>query len=293
MADPGRTPPGDPGPGAPAVRGADRGTPAYPRGLADLADAPARAWIRGTVPDVDACVAIVGARAATAYGTAFARALASDLARQGVTVVSGLARGIDAAAHRGALEAGGLTVAVLPSGLDTITPRHHADLARAIASHGALVTEWPAGGPVARGVFVRRNRLIAALASVTVVVEASSTSGALTTARFARRLGRPVLALPGDVDRPTSRGCHALLRGGARLCEHAGDVLALLPHGVGAEARLTASLGRRPRAVESLAARAGLAVPEALELLLRLEWAGAARAFPGQRWGAVPRAAGR
>jgi len=280
-ADPTAIPP-RPRPGD--LRAAAHGASGYPRGLDDLRDPPARVWLRGAVPDLDASVAVVGARGATPYGIARAHALAGDLARLGIAVVSGLARGIDAAAHRGALEAGGVTVAVLPGGLDAITPRHHADLAETIAGRGALVTEWASGGPVARGVFVMRNRLIAALAAVTVVVEASTTSGALHTAAFARRLGRPVLAVPGDVDRPTSRGCHALLRGGARVCEDAADVLAALPRGTGARARLLDALGSRPAGLEAIARRAGTTLPETLELLLRLEWAGSARALPGQRW---------
>ena len=201
--------------------------PAYPKGLRDLADAPARLFVLGSVP-AGPGVAVVGSRAATPYGLLFARRLACDLARLGVPVVSGLARGIDAAAHLGALEGGGRTVAVLPSGLDSITPAHHADLAARIAARGALITEIESGGPRFRGQFVERNRLIAAFAAATVVVEAAEGSGALTTAAAAARLGRPLLAVPGDVSRPTARGCHQLLRSGAALCEHAGDVLAAL-----------------------------------------------------------------
>src|SRR6185503_14015424 len=133
----------------------------------------------------------------------------------GFTVVSGLARGIDAAAHRGALDAGAGTVAVLPGGLDAIAPRHHRGLAEEIATRGGLLTEVASGEPHP-GHFIRRNRLIAALGAATLVVEAAERSGALSTAAAARRLGRPVLAVPGDVDRATSRGCHALIRAGAR-----------------------------------------------------------------------------
>jgi len=143
---------------------------------------------------------------------------------------------------------------------------------------------------VARGVFVERNRLIAGLAAATVVVEAAERSGALSTAAAARRLGRPLLAVPGDVDRPTARGVHALIRGGAALCEHAGDVVAALaaagaPATPAPESRLLAALAGGPRPIEALAGVAGLPLDQTLAALLRLEWAGAARALPGQRWG--------
>jgi len=208
-------------------------------------------------------------------------------------VVSGLARGIDGAAHRGALEAGGASVAVLPGGLDAVTPRHHAGLAEALCARGGLVSERASGPPPFRGTFLDRNRLIAALGAATVVVEAAARSGALATAAAARRLGRPVLAVPGDVDRETSRGTHALIRAGAALCEGAGDVLRALGGTRGARAespheRLRAALRVEPRGVDALAAHAGLAVDEALGLLLELEWAGIAVRVPGQRWRRTP-----
>lgn len=281
----------------PGVRALPASAPGYPPGLRDLPDAPAEVFVRGgELPAVDRAVAIVGSRAASSYGMAQAHRLAGDLARVGIVVVSGLARGIDAAAHRGALEAGGRTVAVIPSGLDAITPRHHHDLAAAIAARGALLSEVASGGPRGRGEFVERNRLIAALAAATVVVEAAVRSGALSTAAAARRIGRPVLAVPGDIDRETARGCHGLLRRGARLCEEAADVLAAIagahPEGPGeaaagggsAEARVLAALDPRGRTVDALAEASGLGVPETLAALLALQWSGAAEARPGQRW---------
>jgi DNA processing protein len=226
------------------------------------------------------------------------------ISRLGLVVVSGLARGIDAAAHRGALAADGATVAVLPSGLDRITPLHHQEMAERIVVRGALVSELAAGPPRFRGEFVRRNRLIAALAAATVVVEAAEQSGALSTADAARALGRAVLAVPGDVDRETARGCHRLLRDGATLCEHAGDVMRAMERwsatrvetpeeaslGVAAppEARLLAALANAPRSIETLAHDAALDIPEAMAGLLALEWAGSARALPGQRWIRTP-----
>jgi DNA processing protein len=259
----------------------------YPQALRARPDAPAALYVRGTLPPVEGAVAVVGSRAASPYGLGVARALAADLARAGLVVVSGLARGIDTAAHEAALAAGGASVAVVPAGLDHVVPREHRGLAERLAARGALVSEWPAGPPPFRGAFVSRNRIIAALAAATVVVEADEASGALATAAAARGYGRPVLAVPGDVDRPTSRGCLGLLRGGARVCAGAGDVLGVLPRaatGSAPEARMLAALGPRPEPLETLAARAGLGVDAALAALLRLEWAGAAASRPGQRY---------
>jgi len=272
-----------------------RGQPDYPRGLDDLADPPPALFVRGTLPDLDAAVAIVGARAATPYGVAMARRLAADLAGLGFAVVSGLARGIDGAAHEGALDRGGATVAVLPGGLDAVTPRHHRSLAERMIEHGAWASEWASGPPPYRGVFLQRNRLIAGLAAVTVVVEAAERSGSLSTAAAARRMNRPVLAVPGDVDRPTSHGCHALLRAGAHLCEGVDDVLAVLrvaQPGMTAEARILAALTPQAAPLEAIAKRAGLAARETLAGLLKLEWSGVVASAPGQRWTRRVRAAG-
>ena len=261
------------------------GASGYPDGLSDLPDAPAEVHVRGRVPERCQCVALVGARAATPYGLRVAGTLARDLAAVGLTVVSGLARGIDAAAHRGALEAGGATVAVLPAGLDHITPAHHRDLANQIAGCGGLFSEYATGPPWGRGAFVRRNRLIAAQSSAVVVVEAGEDSGALSTAKVARSLGRPLFAVPGDVDRPASQGCLALLRDGARVCVSAADVLAVVPPvAARAESRLLDALRAEPASLEALAARSGLGLSESLALLLRLQWAGAVQSCPGQRW---------
>lgn len=284
------------------TRALPRDHPHFPVGLRDLEDAPSRIYVRGALPPaLDSAVAIVGSRAASSYGRAIAERLAADLARLGLAVVSGLARGIDASAHRGALAAGGATWAVVPSGLDRITPRHHQQLADAIAQRGGLLTEIEHDGPRWASDFIARNRLIAALAGATVVVEAAVRSGALSTAAAARRLGRKVLAVPGDVDRETARGCHQLLRRGALLCENASDVLRALDRAglergaaersprATAESRLWSALASDPCPVESIAARAGVTLDQALAGLLALEWAGSARAWPGQRWARVPR----
>jgi len=272
-------------------RAIPRGAPEWPAGLLDLADPPDLLHVRGTIPRVP-LVAIVGARAATPYGLAVAERLAHDLVRLGKGVVSGLAHGIDAAAHRGALEAGGATVAMLPCGHDCITPRGHEELAARIAASGAVVTEYPDGTSARKWMFLARNRLIAACADAVVVVEARERSGALATAAHARGLARPLLAVPGDVDRPSSRGCHALIRAGARLCEGPADVLTALEargatSSAGAEdspaMRLLAALDA-PVTLEACARACGLTIGEAQARLLELEWSGLARSAPGARW---------
>jgi len=204
-------------------------------------------------------------------------------------VMSGLARGIDSAAHSGALAAGGRTAAVIASAFDLITAGPQAQLAGRIAGSGAVLSEVGEGGPFGRGAFVKRNRLIAACTAATVVVEAADDGGALTTAAVARALGRPVLAVPGDLDRPASRGTLALLRAGARVCGDAGDVLAAMgplptPADEDPGRRLLARLGAEPATVEDLARACGLATPETLARLLRLQWSGLAQAQPGGRW---------
>jgi DNA processing protein len=265
----------------------ERGAPGYPAAHLDLPDPPACWYVRGRWPVAGPAVAIVGSRAASAYGRAVARRLAFDLAGQGVVVVSGLARGVDAAAHAGALEAGGATLAVLPGGIDRVVPESHAALAGAMLERGAWVSERPGAAPPFRGRFLERNRLIAALCAAVVVVEAAPRSGALTTAAHARRLGRTLFAVPGDVHRETSRGCHMLLRRGASLAEHAGDVLRAMERAGDPEdelARLRAALDERPRALEALARDAGVTPRAAAALLARLALAGFAASAPGQRW---------
>jgi DNA processing protein len=205
-------------------------SPLYPALLARIADPLSRLWLRGD-PDVLAtpCVAIDGSRAASAYGLQVAERLAADLARAGVTVVSGLARGVDSAAHRGALTAG-RTIAMLGSGVDVIYPPEHETLADQIVRQGgALLSELEPGTPPRRGHFPRRNRLISGMALAVVVVEASARSGSLQTARFALEQGRDVLAVPGTIVGDRFRGSHALLRDGAKLVESASDILEELP----------------------------------------------------------------
>lgn len=204
----------------------------YPLQLAVLDDRPAVVWLKGD-PAVLASpsVAIVGSRAASPYAVAVAERLAWDVARYGVAVVSGCARGVDAAAHRGALGGQGATIAVLGSGVDVIYPAEHADLAASIVKTGAVVSELPPAAPPRRHHFPRRNRLISGLARAVVVVEADARSGSLITARFAAEQGREVMAVPGNVLNGRSAGGHALIRDGAAIVETADDILEAIGFG--------------------------------------------------------------
>lgn len=206
------------------------GDPSYPPLLASLHDAPVVVYIRGGFAAGDDCpVALVGTRRMSAYGRFVASRLARDLGAAGYTVVSGLARGIDAVAHQAALDSGGRTVAVLAGGLDCIYPPEHQDLAERVTARGTLVSEYPPGTPTVSGNFPARNRLISGMAVATVVVEAGLRSGALLTAGFALEQGREVFAVPGRIGDPGSAGVHALLREGAGLVESAADIIAGLP----------------------------------------------------------------
>jgi DNA processing protein len=207
----------------------------YPARLRELRTAPRQLWVRGTLAVGEPpAVAIVGTRKSTPYGERVARAIATACARHGVCVVSGLARGIDAVAHQAALDAGGRTVAVLGTGIDQYYPRQHRALQERIARDGLVVSEFGPGEPGHAGAFPQRNRLIAALADVTVVVEAPESSGALNTARYARELGRMLAVVPHNIDAPNGRGCNLLLRN-----EHAEPVLA--PDDVLSMLRMTAT----------------------------------------------------
>ena len=207
----------------------------WPPGLDDLGTArPYALWVRGTT-DLAACceksLAVVGARAATTYGTHIAAEIAADLAGRGWVIVSGAAYGIDAAAHHGALAAGGITIAVLACGPDIPYPREHRGLLADIAARGAIISEYPPGRRPRRVSFLARNRLIAALArGGTIVVEAVARSGTLATARHASDLNRPLVAIPGPVTSATSAGCHTLIREQrATLVTSAADIITHLP----------------------------------------------------------------
>jgi DNA processing protein len=213
-----------------SVRRMLRGGPAWPVGLEHLADPPSQLWVRGGLwPPPELAVAVVGARAATLTGLCVARDLGRELARGGVLVISGLARGIDAAAHRGALEAGGPTLAVLGCGVDVCYPRGHEGLLEQVCAAGAVISEDPPGTEPAAWRFPRRNRLIAALSVAVVVVEAGERSGALTTVRHATDLGRDVFAVPGSVLSPQSRGANRLIRDGAIPLLELADLITTVP----------------------------------------------------------------
>ncbi len=198
----------------------------FPRLLRELPDPPMLLYIRGELRSHDGlAVAIVGTRGASQYGRSQAERFARGLARAGLTIISGLARGIDAAAHSGALEAEGRTIAVLSSGVAEVYPPQNAELGERIASHGALISEMPPGSKPKKGMFPQRNRLISGLGLGTLVIEAAERSGALITARLAGEQGREVFALPGLVSTPNARGCHLLIRDGAHLVQDPEDVL--------------------------------------------------------------------
>jgi DNA processing protein len=266
--------------------------PDYPAALKATYDPPAVLYVRGTVapkPAV-AAVAVVGARAATPTGRAFARSLARDLAAAGAEIVSGLARGIDAEAHRGALEAKGRTVAVLGSALDRVYPPEHEDLARQITERGgALLSEFPLGTGPRPHHFPQRNRVIAGLAQAVVVVEAKERSGALVTARFAGDQGREVLAVPGHPTEPLAAGTNALLRDGAALVRSARDVAEALGLVIAVTSEdgptgddILDSLRRdRPLGLDELQSRCGRPVSELLSRLSLLEVEARVRRLPG------------
>lgn len=275
--------------------------PAFPPLLQAVPDAPPVLFVKGTLDDRPA-VAIVGSRRATAYGLAAAGRLAFDLAAAGVTIVSGLARGIDGAAHRAALDGGGWTIAVLGSGLDVIYPPEHRRLADAVAARGALVSEFAPGTPPQPSHFPRRNRIISGLSKAVVLVEGAYDSGSLVTAECALDQGREVFAVPGSIFSDHSRAPHGLLRDGARMAESADDILQdlglpILPapgeHGSpdqSVEARVLALLDAGPRTLDDLAATSGLTAGELAAAVTALEIRGLIQMLPGQM---VMQAAGR
>ncbi len=264
----------------------------YPGLLAGIFDPPLVLYVRGEFRSADAlAVAMVGARRSSYYGRKQAGRLASALARAGFTVVSGLARGIDAAAHEGALEGGGRTLAVMGCGLSQVYPEEHTGLAERIAGQGAILSEHPMGFPVLPNNFPRRNRIISGLSLGAVVVEAARRSGSLITARWALEQGREVFAVPGPVDRPSSAGCHRLIRDGAKLVETVEDILEELgpleravvtPQGEEVkdprllalseeEQRVLAGVDSDPRSVDDIIGRVGLPTSMVSATLFSLE----------------------
>lgn len=264
----------------------------YPKQLRDLADPPNRLFVREpATPErllalvESPIVAIVGSRDASSAGVAFARRVAGELAASGVAIVSGLARGIDAGAHEGALGQGGRTVAVLGCGIDRDYPSATLPLARRITNDGAVISEYAPGTPPAPFRFPERNRIVAGLADATIVVEAAMRSGALITARLALELGRDVFAVPGAPWLSGAAGTNGLLKDGALLLTETSDVLVALgidpghmrasdPVLQGPAAKVLAALRREPVSADVLAARCGLTSAVAAALIVELELAG-------------------
>jgi len=200
--------------------------PAYPMRLAEIYDPPLALFVRGELHQADEhCLAIVGTRRPTPYGVRMAERFAREVAQRGITVVSGMAAGVDSAAHRGAIEAGGRTIAVLGCGVDVVYPPQNADLMHTIIQHGAVVAEFAMGTKPAPGNFPHRNRIISGMTLGTLIVEAPAKSGALITAKLAAEQGREVFAVPGQVGVRTSQGPHGLIREGAKLVETVEDIL--------------------------------------------------------------------
>lgn len=283
-----------------------RDDPRYPPLLAQLPGAPILLYVHGD-PAVlsDPMLAMVGSRNPTATGRETTRAFARYLAACGLTIASGLAIGIDGAAHEGALEKG-RTLAVLGTGPDRVYPATHRDLARRIAENGALVTEYPPGSIAASRNFPRRNRIISGLSLGTLVTEAALKSGSLITARYAIEQGREVFAIPGSIHNPLARGCHSLIRNGAKLVETAADILEELapvlgsftpttarPEVAGASGapgrdaeyrRLLDALGHDPLSPDELIRRSGLPAKSVASMLLLLELEGSVSSCPGGRY---------
>lgn len=266
--------------------------PDYPPALRATPDAPLLLYVQGRAELLarDA-LAMVGSRNASAQGASNAARLAEALSETGLVIVSGLALGIDAAAHEGGLRGAGGTVAVLGTGIDVIYPQRNADLAGRIAQHGCLVSEYPLGTAPQSSNFPKRNRIISGLARAVLVVEAAAGSGSLITARLALAQGRDVYAIPGSIHATLAKGCHTLIKEGARLVESADDVLAALagqPPGVALAAPddsfvdpLLAALGDDPATPALLALRRGLDLPAVQNQLLALELAGLVERLPG------------
>ena len=272
------------------------GDPDYPPMLLQMADPPLMLYVVGQLAALGLPnkIAIVGSRNPTPQGQINARQFAAALGGSGLCVVSGLALGVDGAAHEGALEAGACTIAVVGTGLDRVYPKRHHELAHRIAEQGAIVSEYPLGTPPLPAHFPQRNRIIAGLCQGTLVVEAAVASGSLITARLATEMGREVFAIPGSIHAPQSRGCHSLIRQGAKLVESAQDVLEDLQLAIAAPTRvegiteratdsgaLIEAMGFDPVSLDALQARTGLDTATLQSRLLELELQGDVSRLPG------------
>lgn len=269
----------------------------YPRLLLQTADPPPLLYVKGRLELLNQpSLAIVGSRNATAQGTENAADFARALSEAGITIVSGLALGVDAAAHRGGLAGSGSSFALVGTGLDVVYPARNKALAHALAAKGALVSEFPLGTPPLASNFPRRNRLISGMSLGCLVVEAALQSGSLITARFANEQGREVFALPGSIHSPLAKGCHALIKQGAKLVDDANDILEELKLATGTsqarvtpemdsdQSRLLELLGFEPCGLDVLCARASQGADVVSGLLLKLELLGLVESLPGGRY---------
>jgi DNA processing protein len=280
----------------------------YPQSLLNIPDPPPLLYLKGDRALLNRPgLAVVGSRNATAQGIGHAEAFSQAISMAGLCIVSGMAHGIDSAAHRGGLRGPGRSIAVVGTGLDRVYPAVNRDLAHELAAHGLLVSEFALGTPPLAANFPRRNRIISGLAVGCLVVEASVQSGSLITARMALEQGREVFAIPGSIHSPQSKGCHSLIKQGAKLVENAQDVLdelaGLLPAAPAAappaavhpgaregevEHPLLAHLGFDPLGMDALSARSGLTIEALSAILLQLELAGHVAALPGGLYQRTP-----
>lgn len=270
----------------------------YPQRLLEIPDPPPLLYVKGRREILNhPALAIVGSRSATPQGIANAEAFGRALSDAGLTIVSGLALGVDAAAHRGGLAGASSSIAVLGTGLDIVYPARNRGLARELAEHGCVISEFPLGTPALGSNFPRRNRVISGLARGCLVVEAASSSGSLITARLAAEQGREVFAIPGSIHSPLAKGCHMLIKQGAKLVESASDVLEELslppaPAAPGTDEtahspearRVLECLGFDPCDVDTLCARSGFAAEAVASALLQLELSHVVDALPGGRY---------
>ena len=290
----------------------------YPRGLLNIYDLPPFLYVKGRLKEDDISIAVVGSRMASTYGKFSTERLCRELAINGITVVSGMARGIDSAAHRGALAGKGRTIAVLGCGLDTVYPPENQELYEQIVSKGAVITEYPFGTPPSGSNFPARNRIISGISLGVVVVEANEKSGSLITARLALDQGREVFAVPGSIDSAGSRGTHKLIKQGAKLIENVRDILdeilpqveirskddrpeeSILPQDKGEEARpeersvaggltdteksILQSISSKALDIDSIITSTGLKPNEVLNILLTLELRGIIKQLPGKKF---------
>jgi DNA processing protein len=264
----------------------------YPQALLNIPDPPLLLYVKGRLDLLNhPALAVVGSRNATPQGIRNAEAFAKSLSDAGLCIISGMAQGIDAAAHRGALPGRGNSIAIVGTGLDKVYPAANRELAHMLAKQGALISEFPLGTPPLAANFPRRNRLISGMSLGCLVVEASLQSGSLITARLALEQGREVFAIPGSIHAPQSKGCHALLKQGAKLAETAQDILEELggqlvatiqpENSAGSSSALLDHLGYDPVDVDTLCVRSGLTIAELSAMLLTLELEGRISALPG------------